>query len=308
MVLQGPTPEEPANYPIGVYRTNERGKIAAARFGYQPSFDAIVLPIKSHIRLMALPYPVQALGATAADMNTNDIDLMHRVLDGEASPEERARFDTMLRSDAETRSTFEEIESALDEVNNLSVVDSPKGLSHRIMSSLPPEIAERRQARQRTPSFFKRIADVLRERKRPALALAYAFSIGLLAGIGLYSIMAPQPTAVTGTFASESAKSIEADGFEGLVRFVTEGDFLRVAIEAQAAIPADIVVRFGAGTELTRFEQTDASPSVRSTNRSITITADGHTEVDLTFRTSGQMNLEVEIARHGEMLERESFP
>ena len=64
-------------------------------------------------------------------MSTHDtaaLRLMHLVLDGEASPAERAQLDRLLESSAEARAQYEDLKALFAAIDELPRIEPPPGL------------------------------------------------------------------------------------------------------------------------------------------------------------------------------------
>ena len=64
-------------------------------------------------------------------------DRIQHVLDGAASPEERAQLDALLAADPEARRRYDELRSLFDALTGAPAEDAPAGLHDDVMRSLP---------------------------------------------------------------------------------------------------------------------------------------------------------------------------
>lgn len=63
--------------------------------------------------------------------------LMHAVLDGEATPDERAALERLLRADAAARAEFDALQSLCSQLDALTAEYPPEGLVARVSAALP---------------------------------------------------------------------------------------------------------------------------------------------------------------------------
>lgn len=75
------------------------------------------------------------------------LELMHAVLDGEASPADRAALDALLAADPAARREFDALGAFFDVLKRTPAPRVPAGLPQRIASQVQPRPAARRQTR-----------------------------------------------------------------------------------------------------------------------------------------------------------------
>ncbi len=110
-------------------------------------------------------------------------DLLNVYADGEASPEEAARVEEMLRSDASYAKQFNFVKSAAAAVQSFSELDPPSSLRDAILASTTQRV-----------SWASRLV-WLRDAVQRSLAPRYATSLAGLAAAGLLAFVVVQHNA-----------------------------------------------------------------------------------------------------------------
>jgi len=248
---------------------------------------------------------------------------MHRVLDGEAAPGDRSRLDLLLASDADASRLFEELSATWDLIGGISMVDPPAALRERILDSLPADMYRARAKRPDLASAFRtkwrEVAASLGFTRqgfasRPVLAAAYVFTVGLIAGVGLYSLI-DHPTApshVTGTFAAnvEREVPVQVDGFRGTFRLRSSADALVLDVSYDAQEPVEIAFSFEAGLHLRSVARAEHVEEVMTIeDRLVRLFAAGKSEYEFIFARSGGSSaiMHIAIERDGERLHVEEI-
>lgn len=101
--------------------------------------------------------------------------LMHDVLDGVATDEERTRLEQRLAADPVLRERFDELRGMFDALNRVPMVDPPAGMHAGLMHTI-----EEDAGRTRHPGWLAAFADAFRARPAPAFAMA-ALTVAALA-------------------------------------------------------------------------------------------------------------------------------
>lgn len=177
-------------------------------------------------------------------MNETDLDLIQRELDDENEPEERARLHELLERSEEARKTYDELRMVASELDALPLADPPQHLWANVMDALP-------DARPAKTSRLAAFVDDLRAAlsARPALAFTYAFTIGLLVGIGLFTLLGdgrPDADDAFAILASDTAageayeSTVAASGFAADLRVYATNGLLVVDLDATAEGLADV--------------------------------------------------------------------
>lgn len=178
--------------------------------------------------------------------------LIHRAIDQEATPTERAELDARLADDDAARTSFRQLSRTAALLESVEAVAPPPDLKLRIMRALPE--GRYHPAAPAAPSLIERIRATLGDAlsARPAFALAYAVVLGMVMGAGLLGALsgplAPAGEAV-GTIgaaapADAAALEVETPGVSGSVRAWAEGDGVFVEVALTTTEPARVGVVF----------------------------------------------------------------
>lgn len=112
-------------------------------------------------------------------MSRDHTELMHAVLDGEASPEEIAELERELGSDPDARARFEALRELHELLEGMPTLDPPPELAGQVLARLAgKEAADAGGATGSLFAFFRSGGPVLR--------YAAAFAAGLLATAAVY--------------------------------------------------------------------------------------------------------------------------
>lgn len=102
-------------------------------------------------------------------MNDTRIEqLMHDVLDGVATDEERTRLEQRLAADLVLRERFDELRGMFDSLNRVPLVEPPAEMHAGLMRAIAQEDARR----VRPSGWLAAFADAFRARPAPAFAMA----------------------------------------------------------------------------------------------------------------------------------------
>ena len=111
------------------------------------------------------------------------IELIHKDIDGVIPPAERAILAEYRTKDPEVESLAKELRAVAEELATVRPVEAPASLKARIMRELEPGL-------QRQETSGERLLDsvVAFFRRGTGVRLAYAFSLGIVAGIALFAV------------------------------------------------------------------------------------------------------------------------
>lgn len=185
--------------------------------------------------------------------------LIQRVLDREATPEERAALDALAAKDAAVRAAHDDLATTVALLAQVETVAPPPDLKRRIMRALPAERYAR--VERRTPaSVINALRTVLRESlsARPAFALAYTMVLGVVVGAAAFAVisdtgLSPAPSEAYGTMAPPEAAAlprpteehvIDLDEVEGTVRLRAEGERVLFELELAPQTETEVQVTF----------------------------------------------------------------
>lgn len=182
-------------------------------------------------------------------------ELVHRVLDGEATDEERALLGALRAESSEVRTLYDDLEATDAFVSRLTLTAPPPDMKARVMASLPPDLYAR-GVRNRPLAALQVVRDELAKllRARPALALAYAMVLGIVVGAAAVATWTngdrmPSASEAYGTFVSPDLlaqldvtdqQAIAAASVEGIARLRVAGD--QAVLEVELAGPAEIEI------------------------------------------------------------------
>lgn len=171
-------------------------------------------------------------------LSRDQIELIHREIDGENTPEESAAFGSLIEENPEAKA----LEASLRDMTTLFDIvgqrEPPQHLKQTILDGLPQR-APARSGWQAVEGALRSILDGFR--KRPRFALVSSLGVGLVAGFGLYAAVAG--TALidgsgTGDLAGTIAEPRATGGLETVhvVPIDVEGVSGRVTVKAGQAV------------------------------------------------------------------------
>jgi len=187
-----------------------------------------------------------------------DEELVHRVVDGEATAEERRLLEEGLRLDPAARGRFEELQKLRKAIDAVPRLEPPRGLVGAVMAAVRARAG--RGSRASTP-LWTRLCETAG--RRPALGLGLAFASGILlaALAGGLADLGPWPREGVA-----SATMLPSEGLAGreIHRIVLTSGGRRAEAVAFAAV-AQVVVRIvveghGRGDLVVAFPAEQASP------------------------------------------------
>lgn len=113
------------------------------------------------------------------------IHLVNGEIDGVITPSEQSELTTLIETDPEVRSLRDDLRSLDRILASVPEAEPPARLRANIMDAV-----RRHDATVRASSRKSWIEDILAPFfRRPAMAVAYAFSIGLIAGLAVFSVV-----------------------------------------------------------------------------------------------------------------------
>ena len=186
-----------------------------------------------------------------------DEELLHRAIDGEATPEERRRLEEALRLDPAARGRYEELRRLQGAIDSVPRVEPPAGLLQAVMSAirLRARAGEPRATEPRATAW-----ETLRAAfgRRPGLGLGLAFAAGILLtalASGL-THLGPWPSGGAASATMVSGKrlpgreihrvSLDGAGVRALAVALSAGDRVLVRIQLEGPGPVDLGVRYAA--------------------------------------------------------------
>lgn len=177
-------------------------------------------------------------------MNKVELELIHRELDGENSPEESSRLHAFLAENSEAGRLYDELSTIDLHLRDAKMVEPPLWLKRNIMDSLP---AEGRSRKFSLPAIFRELSAAMQA--RPALAYAYTFALGIVFGLGIFAIALqdsqPREGELYGALANQNAADMEdlpiqLPGFRGSAEVSTSGRYIIVDLIAEADEKVDV--------------------------------------------------------------------
>jgi anti-sigma factor RsiW len=105
-------------------------------------------------------------------MNAEQLQLMHEVLDGEASADDARALDRLLATDPEARAEYEELRRLFEGLNAVPMAVPPEGLLAETLAKVAPQHKRRHRLRQLSSGWRVFISDSRRPRDRPRVAAA----------------------------------------------------------------------------------------------------------------------------------------
>lgn len=115
------------------------------------------------------------------------IELIHREIDGENSPNESARLKEYLVENKEARLLYEELAAASRMLSTVQEVEPSSNLKKRILNGIQPSRYAPRE-RATLLSGIKNLTENIFATPSHKMKYAYTFAFGLLAGVIIYSV------------------------------------------------------------------------------------------------------------------------
>lgn len=243
--------------------------------------------------------------------------LLNRVVDGEATPEERARVEAWMAEDEPMRRLHDDL---MITVGRLSLVDPavppPTDLKRRIMNAMPAD----RYARRSTwslRSFFEWLKSALRP--KPALAYATVLAVGAFVGFAVHSVLVganqqPIESDVLGSMGmvERNAETYPLDlpDADGTVRVSAAGDEILVEVELAVHQETNMLFSFDSNSMRLRSVRpvsTEFDGRVQTSAGRIRLTFSRPVHYAVILDKTGHDSLEFSVSRDGQTLYREYF-
>lgn len=183
-------------------------------------------------------------------MNDDEFDrLLDSVLDGSATEDERIALERNMAAHPEMEMRRESRKEVFATLHGGPWPEVPEGMRERILAAV-------REPEQPAPAWRRALGSLVA--RRPALSLAYAGALGLVAG-SILSLIAVgvigrdgREAPVSGTMSPPAqhepavlARSvIELESVHIDVKTWRDGDAVRLAVEAQGSGPLDLALAF----------------------------------------------------------------
>lgn len=198
-------------------------------------------------------------------MNRDQIELIHREIDGANTPAESAAFRSLIEEDPEAKALEADLRHVTQLLDRVEDSEPPRHLKRAILDALLQQV----RATSGWEAFVNHSRTVLDGfRKRPRFALASALCVGLVVGFAAHAalegtILTDQSDTarLTGTFfeprtADESGTidevTIDIDEGSGRVGVRTAQDVVFVELELDAEQALEIRLTFDEGTYVLR--------------------------------------------------------
>jgi hypothetical protein len=238
-----------------------------------------------------------------------DENLLHRVIDGEATREETRRLEEALRLDPTARERYEELKRLQRAIDSVPRVDPPAGLLQAVMNVVRPRA---RAEKPRATTW-----EVLRAAfgRRPGLGLGLAFAAGILL-TALASGLAELGPWPRGGAASATMLSVErlpgreihrvslGEGdLRAMAVSLSAGDRIFVRIQLEGPGRADLAVGYEkeAAAPLGFSRRSGTAESILLVPEGLRVRGAGAGEYELVLpRTPLVESVEVRLARGGE--------
>lgn len=211
-------------------------------------------------------------------LNREQIELIHREIDGANSAAESAACRSLIEEHPEARTLEAELRQVTRIFERVGQREPPPHLRQAILDALPPE-PRTTSGWQALGSAVKALAAGLQQ--RPRFALVSSLCVGLVAGFGLYAALAgnvwpdhSNTSGLAGAFFAPGAAqqlktvrqvAIDVPGASGRVSVAAGPADVSVALELRVERPLEVRLAFDAATYgLRGFSQlrTEAGASV----------------------------------------------
>jgi hypothetical protein len=214
-------------------------------------------------------------------LNRDQIELIHREIDGANTPEESAAFRSLIETQTEARALEVDLRNAIRLIDRVGTAEPPEHLRRAILEALPGRVPGKsgwevlRDAMQSLVDGFQ---------KRPRFALVSSLCVGLVAGFGLYAAVAgaggvvrSNPGALEGAIVEPRARSgletvqdvpIAGAGVRGRVSVKAGQTTVVVEIESEVERTLEVRLAFPEGAYgLRGFSQLRSAPAPSFTAR-----------------------------------------
>jgi anti-sigma factor RsiW len=146
-------------------------------------------------------------------LNQDQIELIHREIDGANTPERSAAFRSLIESHPEARALEADLRRVAQLLDGVGSVEPPRHLRRAILDALPRQVPGTsglgvlRDAVQSIVDGFQ---------KRPRFALVSSLCVGLVAGFGLYAAVAGAGGIVRSNTSGLEGTIVEPRAIDGL--------------------------------------------------------------------------------------------
>lgn len=245
-------------------------------------------------------------------MNRVELELIHRELDGENSPEESRRLENLLAEHDGLRKMYDDLAAVDSRLRQSEMTEPPAWLRRSVMESLP---APRRREGLSLAGFLRGVWDGMQA--RPALAYAYTFVAGLVIGLGTFAVVFEDAPAdardLYGALMRDDAIGAEAlpiqqPRFEGRVDVLTSSDLFIVELSLEAE--GDLVVSLVPDPPLTlrgitrKTVSAGDAGSFEVVENSVVLSVQGADAFDLVFARGGAADpaVRLEVRRDNQLI------
>ena len=251
-------------------------------------------------------------------MNRIELELIHRELDGENSPEESRRLHGLLAEDDGLRKLYDDLTAVDSGLRQSEMIEPPVWLRRSVMESLP---SPRRREGFSLAGFLRSLWDGMQA--RPVLAYAYTFAIGLVIGLGTFAVALDDAPAderdLYGVLMRDDAVGaetfpIQRPGFEGRAEILTSRELFIVELSVDAEEPVVVSLIPDPSLTLRGFTRTGsggagagAGGSIEVRDDSIILDVQGADAFDLVFARGGAADpaVRLEVRRDDQLIYEE---
>jgi hypothetical protein len=253
------------------------------------------------------------------------MDLVDKVICGEITEAERAELEAYLAENEEARMLYEQTVETCDLLGKVKDLEPPPDLEDRIMRSVDTERYHARRVPEPRPSIWRTIF-------QPRFRLAYAFSLGIIVGLLVYSQIGGfgiggyragsgriDVTHLYGTIAGKGVEGVREIGclrvkhsdLSGEITMLRVGELLVIA--PRLAPGSDLGVRIDFDPGAIRFEGfgSPEGPGVRVEVEEGYVrsfgTGDGRYVMSITGHEARPADLGVKVIRAGEIVYQGEF-
>jgi hypothetical protein len=224
-------------------------------------------------------------------LNQDQIELIHREIDGANTPDESTACRRLIEHDSEARALEADLRHVTQLVDRVGTAEPPGHLRRAILDALP--------RRAPVTSRWGVLRDGMQSivdgfQKRPRFALVSSLGVGLVAGFGLYAAVAGRvdidrsnASGLTGTIAEPrpadgletvTEVSIDVDGVSGRVSVKVGQTGVVVELESEVEQTLEVRLTFPEGAYALRgFSQlsSESGPSFTAKPGLIRVTTSG---------------------------------
>ena len=248
-------------------------------------------------------------------MNRVELELIHRELDGENSPEESRRLQGLLAENDGLQKLYDDLAAIDRSLRQSELIEPPVWLRRSVMESLP---SPRRMEGFSLAAFLRGLWDGMQA--RPALAYAYTFAVGLLVGLATFAVVLEDAPAdesdLYGALLRDDAAGgeilpIQRPGFEGRVEVFASGELFIVELSVDAE--ERVIVSLVPDPSLTlrgftrRSGDAGAGGSLEVRDNAVILDVQGTDAFDLVFARGGAADpaIRLEVRRDDQLIYEE---